>query len=75
MTIDNDVAGTDTKIGFDTAVNTALLARAKLLIEGAEEKIVGIKDGRIVSADLEYAWKGKKKLDLRLYQLARILSA
>lgn len=29
-TIDNDVAGTDTTIGFDTAVNTALLAIDKI---------------------------------------------
>ncbi len=66
--------------GSPTAISRVLACQfghyaAKLLIEGAEAKIVGIKDGRIVSADLEYAWKGKKELDLRLYQLARILSA
>jgi len=37
--------------------------------------MVAVRDGRIVSVDLEYAWKGKKELDLRLYELAGILSA
>ncbi len=66
--------------GSPTAVSRALACQfghhaVEMLIEGAEEKMVGIKDGRIVSVDLEYAWSGEKALDLRLYQLARILSA
>jgi len=66
--------------GSPTAISRTLACEfghhaVKLLMEGAEEKIVGIKDGRISSADLEYAWKGEKELDLRLHQLARILSA
>ncbi len=37
--------------------------------------MVAVRDGKIVSVDLEYAWKEKKELDLRLYELAGILSA
>jgi 6-phosphofructokinase 1 len=46
----------------------------KLLMKGVEKKMIGKKDGRIVSIDLDYAWKEKKKIDLKLYKLARILS-
>jgi len=47
----------------------------QLLLNGAEKKMVGIRNGKIISVDLEYAWKEKKELDLRLYKLAKILSA
>ena len=46
----------------------------KLLIEGVDKKMIGKKDGKIVPIDLDYAWKEKKKIDLKLYKLARILS-
>ena len=45
------------------------------LLDGASSDMVAIRDGKIVSVDLDYAWKGKKELDLRLYELAGILSA
>jgi len=47
----------------------------ELLLEGAKKQMVGIKGQRIVSVDLEYAWKKRKNLDMRLYHLAEILSS
>lgn len=66
--------------GPPTAISRSLACQfghhaVKLLVEGAKEKIVATVAGKITSVDLEYAWKGKKEIDLRLYELARILSA
>ncbi|HIE15251.1 TPA: 6-phosphofructokinase [Candidatus Bathyarchaeota archaeon] len=47
----------------------------EMLLEGAKKRIVGIRGKRIVSVDLDYSWREKKELDLRLYRLAEILSA
>ncbi len=47
----------------------------KLLLGGVEKAAVGIRDGRIVSVDLDYTWKETKELDMRLYRLAQVLSA
>jgi len=47
----------------------------ELLLEGAKKNMVGIKGQRIVSVDLDYAWKEKKELDMSRYRLAEILSS
>lgn len=47
----------------------------ELLLKGAKKNMVGIKGQRIVSVDLDYAWKKRKDLDMSLYRLAEILSA
>ncbi len=65
--------------GSPTAKSRALACQfghyaVKLITEGVEKKMIGKKDGRIVSIDLDYAWKEKKKIDLKLYKLAQILS-
>ena len=46
----------------------------ELLLEGAQKNMVGIQGGRIVSVDLDYAWKERKELDIGLYRLAEVLS-
>jgi len=47
----------------------------ELLLQGAKKNMVGIKGQRIVSVDLDYAWKEKKELDMSRYRLAEILSS
>jgi len=74
------VLGHTQRGGSPTAISRTLACQfghyaVKMLREGAEKKMVGIEGGRIVSVDLEYAWKGDKELDLSLYHLARTLSA
>jgi 6-phosphofructokinase 1 len=46
----------------------------KMLLEGIEEKMVGIKNGKIISVDLQSTWRDAKKLDLDRITLAQILS-
>jgi len=65
--------------GSPTAISRTLACQfghhaVKMLVEGAEAKMVGIRDGKIVSVDLEYAWKEQKEIDLRLHKLAQVLS-
>jgi len=65
--------------GPPTALSRTLACKfgnyaVRLLVEGAEDMMVAIKDGRTTSVTLEYAWREKKELDLGLYQLAKILS-
>ena len=47
----------------------------ELLLEGAKKDMVGVQGGRIVTVDLDYAWKVRKEIDLSLYRLAEILSS
>jgi 6-phosphofructokinase 1 len=47
----------------------------ELLLEGAQKNMVGIQGGRVVSVDLDYAWKERKELDMSLYRLAEVLSS
>jgi len=47
----------------------------ELLLKGAKKNMVGIKGQRIVSVELDYAWKERKDLDMSRYRLAEILSA
>lgn len=46
----------------------------KLLATGECKKMVGIRGDEIVSVDLDYSWMEEKKIDLRRYKLAEILS-
>jgi 6-phosphofructokinase 1 len=46
----------------------------ELLLKGERNKMVGIKEGRIISVDLEFAWQKRKNIDMELYHLAEILS-
>lgn len=46
----------------------------ELLLQGEEKKMVGIKQGKIVSIDLDDSWKQYKELDANRFQLAQILS-
>ena len=46
----------------------------ELLMKGEKKTMVGIEGRRIVSVDLDYAWKERKELDMNLYRLAEILS-
>jgi 6-phosphofructokinase 1 len=47
----------------------------ELLLKGAKKNMVGIKGQRIVSVDLDYAWKERKDLDMSRCRLAEILSS
>jgi len=47
----------------------------ELLLEGAKKDMVGVQGGRIVTVDLDYAWKVRKEIDISLYRLAEILSS
>jgi 6-phosphofructokinase 1 len=47
----------------------------EMLLEGDKKNMVGIQNGKVVSVDLDYACKERKKLDIDLYRLAKILSA
>jgi len=47
----------------------------ELLLKGAKKNMVGIEGRRIVSVDLDYAWKERKDLDMSRYRLAEILSS
>lgn len=47
----------------------------ELLLKGARKNMVGIRGRRIVSVDLDYAWKKRKDLDMSRYRLAEILSS
>ncbi|MFQ6095787.1 MAG: 6-phosphofructokinase [Candidatus Bathyarchaeia archaeon] len=65
--------------GAPTALSRTLACQfgyhaVRLLLDGTEKKIVGIRGGEIVSADLDYSWKGEKEINLRLYRLAEMLS-
>jgi 6-phosphofructokinase 1 len=45
-----------------------------LLLRGAQRRMVGLQQGRIVSVKLDISWKVEKPLDLRRYQLAEVMS-
>lgn len=46
----------------------------ELLLKGQQRKIVGLRNGKITSIDLEESCKTEKKLDLDLLELASVLS-
>ncbi|MBI5555511.1 MAG: 6-phosphofructokinase [Elusimicrobia bacterium] len=46
----------------------------ELILKGEKTKIVGIKDNKISASSLDYAWKGTKELDKKMYKLAEILA-
>jgi 6-phosphofructokinase 1 len=45
-----------------------------LLLRGAQRRMVGLQQNRIVSVKLDVSWKVEKPLDLRRYQLAKVMS-
>jgi 6-phosphofructokinase 1 len=45
-----------------------------LLLNGEKKKMVGLKDGKIISVDLDISWKDEKSIDLERFRLAKILS-
>lgn len=44
------------------------------LLNGAQRRMVGLQQGRIVSVKLDVSWQVEKPLDLKRYQLAEIMS-
>ncbi|MBS7654353.1 MAG: 6-phosphofructokinase [Candidatus Bathyarchaeia archaeon] len=46
----------------------------ELLATGERKRMVGIRGEKVVSVDLDYSWRVKKKIDLSRYRLAEILS-
>ena len=65
--------------GAPTARSRALACEfgshaVELLLRGEKKRMVGIREGKIGSVDLDYAWKQRKELDLDRYKLAEILS-
>ena len=65
--------------GIPTAKSRMLASQfgyhaVELLLNGEKKRMIGIKDGRINSIDLDQSWKVKKELDLGKYRLAEILS-
>ena len=46
----------------------------EMILKGEKTRIVGIKDDKIITSSLDFAWKGKKELDRRLYNLAEVLA-
>jgi 6-phosphofructokinase 1 len=44
------------------------------LASGECKRMVGVKGEEVVSVDLDYSWREEKKIDLRRYRLAEILS-
>lgn len=46
----------------------------ELILKGEKTKIVGIKNDKIIVSPLEYAWKGKKELDEKMYKLLEVLA-
>lgn len=65
--------------GVPTAHSRILAERfgekaVELILKGEKTKIVGIKNDKIIVSPLEYAWKGSKELDQKMYKLAEILA-
>lgn len=46
----------------------------ELILQGEKTKIVGIKNDKIIVSPLEYAWKGEKVLDRKMYKLLEVLA-
>ncbi len=69
-TIDNDVWGTDTAIGVDTALNSAVEA----LADGETGVMVGIRSPRIERVPLEEVVGKEQPLDSDLYRMAEVLA-
>jgi 6-phosphofructokinase 1 len=46
----------------------------ELIMKNEKARIVGIKEERIVASPLDYAWKGVKELDAKVYRLAEKLA-
>lgn len=60
---------------FDRILASKMGARAvELLIEGKSQRVIGIRDGKIIDMDIVEALSMKKKSDDYMYELAKILS-
>lgn len=60
---------------FDRVLASRLGVRSvELLMEGKSQRVVGIKDGKIVDIDIDEALAMEKKVDKKLYEIAQILS-
>lgn len=60
---------------FDRILASKMGARAvELLLEGKSQRVVGIRDGKIIDMDIVEALSMKKKNDDYMYELAKILS-
>ncbi|MDO6354971.1 6-phosphofructokinase [Caloramator sp. CAR-1] len=60
---------------FDRILASKMGARAvELLLEGKSQRVVGIRDGKIIDMDIVEALSMKKKSDDYMYELAKILS-
>ncbi|CCJ33569.1 6-phosphofructokinase [Caloramator australicus] len=60
---------------FDRILASKMGARAvELLMEGKSQRVIGIRDGKIIDMDIVEALSMKKKSDDYMYELAKILS-
>ncbi|MCX7904230.1 MAG: 6-phosphofructokinase [Caloramator sp.] len=60
---------------FDRILASKMGARAvELLLEGKSQRVVGIRDGKIIDMDIVEALSMKKQSDDYMYELAKILS-
>jgi 6-phosphofructokinase 1 len=60
---------------FDRVLASRLGAKAvEVLIEDKTQRVVGIKDNKIIDVDITEALKMKKEIDPKLLELAKILS-
>jgi 6-phosphofructokinase 1 len=60
---------------FDRVLASRLGAKAvDVLCEGRSQRVVGIKDNKIIDMDISEALNMKKEYDKDLYELSRILS-
>lgn len=65
--------------GRPSAVDRVLASRlgaeaVRLLADGHAGVMVGVEGDALTNCPLEYAWTGKKEMDLSLYELARVLA-
>ncbi len=59
---------------FDRLLATKMAVHAvELLIEGAKNRVVGIKNNKIFDEDIAVALSKKRKIDKKLYEMAQIL--
>ncbi|WP_347491319.1 6-phosphofructokinase [Desulfoscipio sp. XC116] len=64
-----------TPTAFDRILASRMGAKAvEMLMEGCRKHMVGMAGGKIVACSLDAAFKGKRPIDLEIYNLANILS-
>ena len=65
--------------GAPTAISRILASEfgnhaVQLLLNGEVKRMVGIRNGKITSVNLDYSWRKRKELDMARYQMGNILS-